>query len=183
MNRLLHEHGYLDGQPGAWRLTDKAKPFAEEKDHFRGNPNSLTYSASWSTTLWDESILDEIAREQAEAPLLAATVPTPPLPADTATVVDTVSAGSAAPAPGAHSGRRIDPVALAGGLLVVAGAVAAAAPHVRRWWDESGRDKAKALRTKVSRKSVVDTAVVIESDPPKDEAPRTDMGCSGPDAT
>jgi hypothetical protein len=65
-NSLLLEHGYLEGAPGQYQVTEKGRQYANEEDHYRGNERSLSYSASWSTRSWDEAILPDLKREMAE---------------------------------------------------------------------------------------------------------------------
>lgn len=61
MNALLTEHGYLQGAPGNYSVTDKGRPCAHEVDEERGNSRSMSYYTSWSTRSWDEEILKELA--------------------------------------------------------------------------------------------------------------------------
>lgn len=60
MNFLLKEEGFLDGEPGAYRLTEKAKRYADEQDHHRGPGGYSWYNRDWETRTWDPAITDEL---------------------------------------------------------------------------------------------------------------------------
>lgn len=59
-NALLKDQGFLDGEPGAYSVTEKGQPYATEKFHSRGTGGSIQYNPSGTTTTWDESIKDEL---------------------------------------------------------------------------------------------------------------------------
>ncbi|QZY19318.1 hypothetical protein [Streptomyces decoyicus] len=54
MNALLKEHGYLDGNPGAYGLTEKGQQYAEEQYHSRGTGGYAQYNPSWETRTWSD---------------------------------------------------------------------------------------------------------------------------------
>ncbi len=54
MNELFREHGYLEGDPGAYRVTAKGLQYAEEKYHSRGSGGSAQYNPSWETRTWKD---------------------------------------------------------------------------------------------------------------------------------
>ena len=60
MNCLLMLEGFLSGEPGAYFVTDKGAPYADEEDHHRGTGGYAWYNRYWTTRTWDESVLDEI---------------------------------------------------------------------------------------------------------------------------
>ena len=58
MNQLLKDQGFLEGEPGAYVVTEKGAPFAKETDFHRGCGGSPWYNRYWSQRTWDESIED-----------------------------------------------------------------------------------------------------------------------------
>ncbi|WP_329558911.1 hypothetical protein OG711_08170 [Streptomyces uncialis] len=54
MNVLLKKHGYLDGDPGAYGLTEKGQQYAEEQYHSRGTGGYAQYNPSWETRTWSD---------------------------------------------------------------------------------------------------------------------------------
>lgn len=54
MNALLKEHGYLDGQPGAYELTEKGSRYARERYEHRGVGGYAHYNRDWTTRSWNE---------------------------------------------------------------------------------------------------------------------------------
>ena len=64
MNETLHELGYLDGKPGAWRLTEKGASYAEEHSHSNGHGGWA--ARSWETRTWDDEIVEALRKDMAE---------------------------------------------------------------------------------------------------------------------
>jgi len=60
MNYLLKEEGFLYGEPGAYGVTPKGEPYANQKDHHRGTGGYSWYNRYWDTRSWDPRILDDI---------------------------------------------------------------------------------------------------------------------------
>jgi len=58
MNQLLKDQGFLDGDPGAYFLTEKGAEFAKEIDFHRGTGGYAQYNRYWTERTWDESIKD-----------------------------------------------------------------------------------------------------------------------------
>lgn len=56
MNRVLAKRGFLEGDPGDYSLTEKAREYAEEEDHHRGCGGYSIYNRYWTTRTYDESI-------------------------------------------------------------------------------------------------------------------------------
>lgn len=54
MNKLLKEHGYLYGNPGAYGLTEKGQQFGDEQYHSRGTGGYAHYNPSWETRTWND---------------------------------------------------------------------------------------------------------------------------------
>lgn len=64
MNETLHEYGYLEGRPGAWRLTAKGESYAEEHSHSTGYGGWA--ARSWETRTWDDEIVEALRKDMAE---------------------------------------------------------------------------------------------------------------------
>ena len=64
MNETLHEYGYLEGRPDAWRLTAKGESYAEE--HSRSNGYGGWAARSWETRTWDDEIVEALRKDMAE---------------------------------------------------------------------------------------------------------------------
>jgi hypothetical protein len=60
MNYLLKKEGFLYGEPGAYGVTPKGEPYANEKDYHRGTGGYSWYNRYWDTRSWDPRILDDI---------------------------------------------------------------------------------------------------------------------------
>ncbi len=60
MNQLLKDQGFLEGDPGAYVVTERGAPFANETDFHRGPGGYSWYNRDWTTRTWDEKILDEL---------------------------------------------------------------------------------------------------------------------------
>lgn len=53
MNELFKQHGYLEGEPGAYGLTEKGKQYAEEKYHTNGVGGYSHYQVNYETRTWN----------------------------------------------------------------------------------------------------------------------------------
>lgn len=56
MNRVLVKLGYLEGSPGNYDPTEKAKEYVVEKDFHRGTGGYPSYNRYWTTRTFDDSI-------------------------------------------------------------------------------------------------------------------------------
>lgn len=56
VNVWLKEEGYLEGEPGDYRVTEKGRPYATQRHWETGSPNH----AGHVSTSWKEEILNEI---------------------------------------------------------------------------------------------------------------------------
>lgn len=56
MNALLHEHGLIEGGPGAWRPTELGAQFAKWVDKDNGYGGYAHRAWSWLT--WDDDVID-----------------------------------------------------------------------------------------------------------------------------
>lgn len=64
MNELLHEHDYINGKPGAWRITDRGRRYAEVKQ--RSNGHGGWAERNWETTTWRDGIIEALKEDMAE---------------------------------------------------------------------------------------------------------------------
>lgn len=61
-NILLRDAGYLEGEPGDWRLTKKGREHAEQEHWDVSSP----MHAGYITTRWDDSVLEELGEVSSE---------------------------------------------------------------------------------------------------------------------
>lgn len=134
-NWVLHRAGMLDGHPGAWRLTEKAAPYASERlDSY--------YHYSWPVITWDPAVRAELdlsdagkqwARQAVKDWRLAKKAAR-----EAAAALPAVADRAATAVEQAAAGRTVDSEALAKVLLAAAAAGAGAYGlyKVRRWWKE-----------------------------------------------
>ncbi|WP_207792896.1 hypothetical protein [Nocardioides acrostichi] len=116
MNVLLHEHGFIEGGPGAWRPTELGQQFAKWVDKDNGYGGYAHRAWSWLT--WNDDVVDA----------LKASIKANPdgiLPAAPPEVVTSAVAGvkAAANNPGSGKGKWI--------VLGLLGAAAVATPVIR----------------------------------------------------
>lgn len=152
-NALLLEHGFLEGTPGNYAVTEKGAPFAHYKDEFRGNPRSLSYSAQWSTRSWDDDIISVLEREMADPHFVGASdaaalsgAPAPDVAAASNFVPGDVHAV-------AGDGGRRTRLLVAGAVVgVVASVVVARNPRAQRWVRGTAQPGAKKLWRRATRR-------------------------------
>lgn len=157
MNLLLKEHGYLDGVPGAYQVTDKGAEFATHHDHDNGYGGYA--HRSWYTTTWSP---------ETEAALRADMEATPAVPQSNEP--DPFSGGVYVEDDGQlvdaddHFDDDPDVLGTSGGLstrdLLVIGVIAAAvvgavtaAPHIKPFWHEKVKPAARRARARFTRGS------------------------------
>ena len=58
VNQRLRDRGFLEGEPGAYSLTESGDAHGQEYDHDNGY-GGYAYR-SWSTRTWDSSIIPEL---------------------------------------------------------------------------------------------------------------------------
>jgi hypothetical protein len=66
MNVLLKKHGYLEGEPGAYGVTEKGKPFAEEQYHDNGYGGYA--HRYWDTRAWNEDLVPALRADMEANP-------------------------------------------------------------------------------------------------------------------
>lgn len=145
MNLLPHDHGFLEGKPGAWGLTELGEKFAKWSDHDNGYGGYA--HRAWSYITWDEKVTDALrASMKANPDGIVATAPTP------AAVVTTIKSAVSAPTVRSAPQLLAKNKRAAAGLLALAG-LGAAAPYVRRAWDEKVRPAAGNLRSRIAERN------------------------------
>lgn len=162
VNVWLKEEGYLEGEPGDYRVTEKGRPYATQRHWETGSPNH----AGYVSTSWKEEILNEIGplsperrrelsdsvaanraekkrqREEWEASLAA-------------NGDDSLDDGQRDGNDASDSnGGKVAAAAItviAVSFLAVKGAQAAK-PHVEKWWRETARPKIVKTKKNVMAK-------------------------------
>lgn len=162
VNVWLKEEGYLEGEPGDYRVTEKGRPYATQRHWETGRPNH----AGYVSTSWKEEILNEIGplsperrrelsdsvaanraekkrqREEWEASLAA-------------NGDDSLDDGQRDGNDASDSnGGKVAAAAItviAVSFLAVKGAQAAK-PHVEKWWRETARPKIVKTKKNVMAK-------------------------------
>ena len=177
MNVWLKEEGYLKGEPGDYRVTEKGHPYAMQRHWETGSPNHAGYVvASWEEEILDEmgplsperrrELSDSVAanraekkrqREEWEASL-------------SANGDDSLDEGQR------DSNDAFDPnggkvaagaiAVIAVGYLVAKGAQAAK-PHAEKWWRETARPKIVETKKNVLAKFKVESDEQDEKADPK----------------
>lgn len=169
MNELLKQHGYLEGSPGAYGLTDKGKQFGQEEDHHRGVGGYAHYNRYWTTRTWDPSVLDALANDianQSTAHEPGAGSAGEDVPAEQdAGSTDEISPEEDSAAPielgfeSDNDDRVLDKIYAWVGAAGVAFAVGSAvAPHAKRWWDDTAAPRTKKVWRKISNSEPADAA-------------------------
>lgn len=120
MNLLLEEEGFLVGRPGAWSVTEKGKPCADEQDHHAGTGGYPCYNRYWDTRTWHPSITDQLditdeRKRQVREAAHAARQQTAALRAAQAAAFDSANVDDRGP-----NNAGLSPLALAVGLGLAA---------------------------------------------------------------
>ncbi|WP_433020572.1 hypothetical protein [Kribbella sp. CA-294648] len=69
MNQLLKDHGYLYGEPGAYRLTEKGQQYGEEQYHSRGTGGYAHYNRNWETRTWSDETAAALTADMEASPV------------------------------------------------------------------------------------------------------------------
>lgn len=162
VNVWLKEEGYLEGEPGDYRVTEKGRPYATQRHRETGSPNH----AGYVSTSWKEEILNEIGplsperrrelsdsvaanraekkrqREEWEASLAAN--------GDDSLDYGQRDGNDASDSNGGKVAAAAITV-IAVSFLAVKGAQAAK-PHVEKWWRETARPKIVKTKKNVMAK-------------------------------
>lgn len=158
MNQLLKDQGFLEGDPGAYVVTEKGAQFAKETDFHRGPGGYSWYNRDWTQRTWDESIKDVLdtspesrqaardavaearrlkwnaikaERAEADAAFRASRPDLFPVEKAETAISDSTDSEDGL------SGLAVAGI-IAGGAALLAGigyGVYKAAPHIKNWWN------------------------------------------------
>jgi hypothetical protein len=157
MNKLLKDHGFMEGDPGAYRPTELGRAFAQSHD-FDNGYGGFTHR-QWGWLSWTDGLADAL-RASMEANLDGVVAPAPA----SAAVVTNVKFGSAASRTGSAAGGRF--LNKNGWVaVVVLGALAVSTPVARRAWNEKVKPTASNVRARIAeRYSARSGAGAVEHD-------------------
>lgn len=148
MNKLLKEHSFMEGEPGAYRTTELGKPFVQAHDFDNGYGGFA--HRQWGWLSWTDGLAD-VLRASMEANPNG--IPAPVLAPDAAVA-------NIKPGPGGHlfnKNQWFAAVALVG--------LAVSAPVAKRAWHEKVKPTASRARTRIAeRKSAKSAAGAAEHD-------------------
>lgn len=162
VNVWLKEEGYLEGEPGDYRVTEKGRPYAAQRHWETGSPNH----AGYVSTSWKEEILNEIGplspeRRRELSDSVAANRAEKKRQRDeweaslAANGDDSLDDGQRDGNDASDSnGGKVAAAAItviAVSFLAVKGAQAAK-PHVEKWWRETARPKIVKTKKNVMAK-------------------------------
>jgi hypothetical protein len=184
MNALFKEHGYLDGEPGAYGLTEKGAQYGAEQENWNGYGGYA--QRAWTTRTWDDSVVDALRADMAAVSTTSATCPEviheEAVDADAGVdgpdlVVLDDDPGLSRPGP---SDRQIVAVV---GVVVGAIVVRQVAPHVKPFWRDKVKPAADRIRAKLTRSDSLDVVLVDVvqgevADEPNPEQPERSDGAS-----
>lgn len=140
MNQLLKREGFLEGEPGAYSLTPKGEEFAEQHDFHRGPGGYSWYNRDWTTTTWDESVLDNmnLSTKNLQAAIDAAAEARRAAKEAREAAMESSDDEEENSLADNNDNDTLEKAAIAAGVvLIVAGTayvIKKAAPHVKRWW-------------------------------------------------
>lgn len=157
MNRVLVKLEYLKGAPGDYSLTEKAIPYALEKNFHRGTGGYSCYNRYWTTRTFDDSIKealdisteliievrDEVKKDRT-ARYTAQAVARAKANADfLAKQAAEKAAHNAAEIADMEKEKLITKLKttgkiglITGGMLIIGYGVYKATPYIKKWWHE-----------------------------------------------
>lgn len=151
MNKLLKDHGYLYGNPGAYGLTEKGQQYAEEQYHSRGTGGYAQYNPNWETRTWSNETAAALKADMEANPggFDAGDSPTAEEDAfgDEPVVDYSGSGDDDDPQPGWKE-------------LAIVGAIVGAlfiAPRVKPFWNNKVKPAAKKLRDGLAKQESVES--------------------------
>lgn len=151
MNVLLKEHGYLDGNPGAYGLTEKGQQYAKEQYHSRGTGGYAQYNRSWGTVTWSDETAAALKADMEANPGGFDAGDSPAEEEDAfgnEPFVDCSGSGDDDDPQPSWKGLAIGG-AVVGALLIV--------PHVKPFWNNKVKPAAKKLRDGLAKQESVES--------------------------
>jgi hypothetical protein len=160
MNALLKQHGYLDGTPGAYGLTEKGQRYAQEKYHSRGTGGYAHYNRSWETRTWNDETAAALRTdmEASTGEVVDGDPPYVPLHVNAYPDTEENTVGHEPVVVCGCSGDD-DPQPSWAELAVVGAVVGALhlAPHAKPFWNKTVRPAAKKLRNRLTKQEPVES--------------------------
>lgn len=163
MNILLRDEGYLEGEPGDWKLTDKGRACAGQQHWDVSSP----MHAGYVTTRWDDEVLENIGpvspeRKQEIRGEIAARRAEQRRQREELQAECEIEAEDGPDSPGYAVADEEDIdidgktvgiaiAVIAGGILLAKGAKRAK-PRVEEWWVESALPKLTVVKERVVAK-------------------------------
>ena len=158
MNKLLKDHGFLEGDPGAYRPTALGKPFAQAHDFDNGYGGSA--HRQWGWLSWTDGLNDALKASMEANPDGVLT----PAPAREA-VAANIKPGAAAPHTGSGTGGHLLNKNQWLAMVVALAGLAASTPVAKRAWHEKVEPAASKVRARIAeRKSAKSGAGAVEHD-------------------
>jgi hypothetical protein len=158
-NALLKEHGYLDGEPGAYGLTEKGKKYAEEQYHDNGY-GGYAYRG-WETRTWNDETAAALKADMEANPGGSVAEEALPEDADVQEYEPLVD----------YSGSdHDDEPQLGWKAYAIGGAVVSGillAPHVKPFWNNKVKPAAKKVRNKFSKRESVEAETLGSAENPE----------------
>lgn len=161
MNALLKQYGYLDGTPGAYRLTEKGQQYAQEQYHSRGTGGYAHYNRSWETRTWNDETAAALRTDIEVGPGGIDDGDPSYVPLHAYASPDATEENTVGHEPVVVCGCSGDDESQPGWTgLAVGGAVVGAlylAPHIKPFWNNTLKPAAKKLRNRLTQQPVEST--------------------------
>jgi hypothetical protein len=152
MNELFKRHGYLEGDPGDYRLTEKGQQYAKIQYHSRGTGGSAQYNRGWDTVAWNDETAGALQADMKANPGGGV--------AEDALVEGGDDDGSIECEPSLNYSASDDEGSEFGwkGPAIVGAIVGVIliAPHAKHFYDDRAKPAAKKLRDKLMTRKLVE---------------------------
>lgn len=154
MNFVLKEEGFLDGEPGNYKVTEKGEKFAD--DNYDGS--SYGYSnRGWPTRTWDDGITEEldITEDRKKEIRQAISIAKQKIneSEDEGTAIEYNSSSNEDA--DTTDTNNVALVVAVSALLVAVSAygIYKAAPYIKHWWNDKAVPSLKKMKNKVTGKA------------------------------
>lgn len=144
MNKLLREHGFMEGDPGAYRPTALGKAFAQAVDFDNGHGGFA--HRQWGWLSWTDGLIDALKASMEANPDGVV----PPAAAPEA-VFTNIKLGPAALRTGSRAGGQFLNKNGLVAVVVLAG-LGASTPVARRAWHERVKPAASKVRARIAER-------------------------------
>lgn len=157
MHKLLKEHNYLEGEPGAYRLTEKGSRYA--KDHHRSNRYGGLARREWETRTWNDDLAGAL-RADIEKPRKCRR--------NSAETSEEIHEPEAENESFWDHGSNDTPSPLDGRKLIIVGAIVVAtcvvAPYMKPFYENRVKPAAQQLRDKIIKQEIPDDQQALEEE-------------------